>query len=729
MGMQEFFASTRTGRDYLVRKLKEYGPRASLVAFAWALEGCSCSDIVHPEPSTPPEALSVQCACQITGTTASGAVQNEIHIDPEVCVPEAYRANPGSYCGSDELAGFLEKTSLGVLESQLATSCNSARIVVSCAPVLGQEGGKAAPSCKGTCGEVACDAENCSDLELWNGSCECTQGSACGRANSASVCTPSFDGSLLGSSDEPLSLGAGGGARRALFSMAGGWLPGSVVSTSLDFDVCADGSSCSRVSDQVSADVGGTFELLGVPCPFGTCGLGFHTEASVDDFTLHLDVPHAFTNVTVEAFARHGALNVTSSGFGYIMPGDLVLSARFSDNGVPKVIAPQLSEYVVLVSIDWNNKTISIPNLGIGFPGGEGTITVNLNGSFGSSFFETFDASLYYEELTDTDGDGVADELDNCPLVANPDQEPVASPVLVAGSASSGCGSATVSPPSAEDICFGEPVTVTSNQPSTLPVGATTIVWTATDSHGNTATLEQVLENQPVIVGSNSVSLADRAKVTSGAVVSLGNAATSVGHDALVGTILSRGNLEIRDRTRVTGSLLSQGVIRLGSSVIVPPGAVQPRTILPLGTFPELNIAPFTVGTMQVTLQPGQSRTLTPGRFANINVASRASLSLPPGDYYLSSLTLEPDARLILSGATRLFIRSSLTMRGNVQGNGSLTLNYTGTNQVTFERNFTGHIRAPMARISLGSGNQLTFRGSVMARDVELRPGASLSCL
>src|SRR5690606_9515276 len=112
-----------------------------------------------------------------------------------------------------------------------------------------------------------------------------------------------------------------------------------------------------------------------------TCGLGFHTEASVDDFTLHLDVPHAFTNVTVEAFARHGALNVTSSGFGYIMPGDLVLSARFSDNGVPKVIAPQLSEYVVLVSIDWNNKTISIPNLGIGFPGGEGTITVNLNGS------------------------------------------------------------------------------------------------------------------------------------------------------------------------------------------------------------------------------------------------------------------------------------------------------------------------------------------------------------
>jgi len=102
---------------------------------------------------------------------------------------------------------------------------------------------------------------------------------------------------------------------------------------------------------------------------------------------------------------------------------------------------------------------------------------------------------------------------------------------------------------------------------------------------------------------------------------------------------------------------------------------------------------------------------------------------LAPGDYYLTSLTLEPESRLILSGATRIFVRSSLIMRGDIQGNGTLTLNYTGTNQVTLERNFTGHIRAPMARISLGSGNQLTFRGSVMARDVELRPGASLSCL
>lgn len=738
MGMQEFFASKTSGRGYLVRKLKEYGPRLSLVALAWALEGCSCSDIVQPEPPSPPEALSVQCACQITGTTPGGVVQNEIHIDPEVCVPEAYRANPGSYCGSEELAGFLEKTSLGVLESQLTTSCSAARIVVSCAPVLGQESGKPAPSCKGTCAEVACDTENCSDLELWNGSCDCTQGSACGQDVSAAVCAPSFDGSLLSASDEPLSLGAGAGARRALFSMAGGWLPGSTVATSLSFDVCADGSSCSPVSEQVSSEVSGTFELLGVPCPFGTCGLGFHTEAKVDDFTLHLDVPHVFTDVTVEAFARQGALSVTSSGFGYIMPGDLVISARFSDNGAPKVIAPQVSEYVVLASIDWNNKTISIQNLGIGFPGGEGSITINLSGSFGSSFFETFDASLYYddseeeeEEPTgpDTDGDGIKDDLDNCPLVANPNQEPVQSPVLVAGSATSGCGNASVTPPTAEDVCFGGPVTVTSNQPSTLPIGATTIIWTATDSRGSTTTLEQTVDNQPVIVGSNSVSLADRAKVPSGAIVSLGNGTTSIGNDAQVGTVLSRGTLEVRDRTRVTGTLLSQGVVRLGSNVTVPPGAVQPNRPLPVGAFPELNIPSFPVGTTQVSLQPGQSRALSPGNFGNINVYSRATLTLAPGDYYLTSLTLEPESRLILSGATRIFVRSSLIMRGDIQGNGTLTLNYTGTNQVTLERNFTGHIRAPMARISLGSGNQLTFRGSVMARDVELRPGASLSCL
>ena len=34
--------------------------------------------------------------------------------------------------------------------------------------------------------------------------------------------------------------------------------------------------------------------------------------------------------------------------------------------------------------------------------------------------------------LPDTDGDGIPDGRDNCPFVANPDQKPVATPVITA---------------------------------------------------------------------------------------------------------------------------------------------------------------------------------------------------------------------------------------------------------------------------------------------------------
>lgn len=728
MGTYEFFATKTENQRTLLRRLEDYAGRIGLLGAALALAGCSCDSIVSEAPSAPPEALSVQCACHIEGTTPSGVVKNQIDIDPVVCVPDAYRANPGSYCNSPELESFFETAALGALENQLATSCTFARMNVTCDPLRGAEAGEPASSCEGSCEPVLCNATNCSEYDLWNGSCECTQGSACGTSGGSPVCTPSFEGTIVPDPGEPLTLGHGGGARRALFTMAGGWLPESEVATAIDFETCLSGSLCTHVSDEATSEVSGTFELVGFPCPFGSCGLGLHTSARVADFSLDLDVPHHFTNVRIEAFAEHGSLTVNSSGFGYILPGKLTMSARFLDNGVAKVIEPQLNEFAVLFSINWTEKTINLPSMGIGFPGGEGTVTIDLSGTFGSSFAESFDPSLYYEELTDADGDGVGDELDNCPLTANPNQEEVKSPVLVLGSASAGCGSSEIQPPTAEDICFGGPVTVTSSVPSPLPPGTVTVVWTATDARGKTATAEQTIQNTPALVGSNSVSLADRAKVNSGAIVSLGSNTARVGTDALVTTILSKGPIEVRDRSRVTGELVSQRSIRLGSRVSVPAGAVRQYTSPALGSFPELNVENFNVGNTNVRLEPGRSQTLSPGRFSSINVASRATLTLGAGDYFMNSLTLEPDSRLILRGATRLFIRSSLIMRGNVQGNAPFTLVYNGTNEVTFERNFTGQVRAPRARINLGSGNQLTFAGSIMAKDIELRPGASLTC-
>jgi hypothetical protein len=38
------------------------------------------------------------------------------------------------------------------------------------------------------------------------------------------------------------------------------------------------------------------------------------------------------------------------------------------------------------------------------------------------------------------------------------------------------------------------------------------------------------------------------------------------------------------------------------------------------------------------------------------------------------------------------------------------------------------HVKAPLAKVTLGSGNSLSFAGTVAAREIVLRPGVSFTC-
>src|SRR5258708_3578469 len=91
-----------------------------------------------------------------------------------------------------------------------------------------------------------------------------------------------------------------------------------------------------------------------------------------------------------------------------------------------------------------------------------------------------------------------------CPqLVIVTDSQPpsITCPALATVVASAGlCGATnvTLSTPTVSDNCGA--VTVTNNAPAMFPVGTNTVVWTATDSHGNTATCSQLVivnDNQP----------------------------------------------------------------------------------------------------------------------------------------------------------------------------------------------------------------------------------------
>lgn len=691
--------------------------------------GCSCESLVKDAPSEQPSALSVHCACQIEARSATGEVKQQFSIDPTLCVPESYEAAPSSYCDSAEVREFLAGSTLGALDTQIPDTCSRATIQVTCQAVSGEEAGQAAASCEGTCPEKVCDTTTCSEVELLNGTCACTQGAACGTASSMAVCVPSLEGELISPPDEPLTLGHGTQATRStLFAMPGGWLPGSTFHVEFDFSSCA-GSSCERLADESTSEVNGTFELLGRPCPFANCELGFHTKVSLSDFSLDLDTTHNFTGVTLEVLGAQGAIPASPSGFGFIMPGKLLLQASAFDNGVKRVLTSQVNDFPVLFTLDWQNRRITIPSVNVSFPGGEGSISVSLDGTFAPSVAETLDANLFVQDVQDTDQDGIGDDVDNCPLVPNSAQEAIASPVLFIQDQAASCMASVPPTPVAEDVCFGGPVSVTSNLGSTLPLGVSSIVWTATDSRGSSATATQTLRTVPLLAGANSVVLNDRAQLSSGDVVALGAQPTRAGTDTVLTSIFSRSALDVRDRSRVLGQLTSGGSIRLGSRVQVPSGGLHPNTLPSFGTFPELEVVPFTVGTSHVQLEPGKTRTLSPGRFGRIQVASRAVLTLAPGDYYMDALGLEPDARVNLSGPTRFFVKSSLTLRGTLGGGSAFpVVTYNGTNQVALERNFTGQVRAPRAKLVMGSGNQLIFRGSFFAKDIEVSPGASLSC-
>jgi hypothetical protein len=84
---------------------------------------------------------------------------------------------------------------------------------------------------------------------------------------------------------------------------------------------------------------------------------------------------------------------------------------------------------------------------------------------------------------TDRDGDGVPDLTDNCPLVPNATQSPIATPVLTppADVALSSCAAHNTGLAEATDVCHARPVAITYNAPATFAMGPNLVTWRASD--------------------------------------------------------------------------------------------------------------------------------------------------------------------------------------------------------------------------------------------------------
>ena len=119
---------------------------------------------------------------------------------------------------------------------------------------------------------------------------------------------------------------------------------------------------------------------------------------------------------------------------------------------------------------------------------------------FGCIVNETTDGTLTADitgtiHLPDSDADGVADNTDNCRFVANPDQSPVATPIIDAPAdvTIASCLDHQIGAAKAADVCDAGPVTVSNDAPAVFAAGANTVTWTAMDSQARTATDTQTV--------------------------------------------------------------------------------------------------------------------------------------------------------------------------------------------------------------------------------------------
>ena len=110
----------------------------------------------------------------------------------------------------------------------------------------------------------------------------------------------------------------------------------------------------------------------------------------------------------------------------------------------------------------------------------DGTLTVNVGGTI---------------LFPDTDADAVPDRTDNCRFVANPDQSPVATPMIAAAAdvTLNSCTDHAIGMAAAADRCDGGAVTVTNDVPGTFAVGPNLVTWTAQDTQSRVATAGQTV--------------------------------------------------------------------------------------------------------------------------------------------------------------------------------------------------------------------------------------------
>ncbi len=257
------------------------------------------------------------------------------------------------------------------------------------------------------------------------------------------------------------------------------------------------------------------------------------------------------------------------------------------------------------------------------------------------------------------------------------------------------------------------------NDPDTL--------WSTGERWANFADMQFKQINQimiPPVFGTDSLILLDRVRYEADVVGAGKGIRCGIDDTIIVNNLYANGNVKMYDRSKGTGSITLSGTLTLINDATWT-GATNENASV---EFEPVVMKTLTVGSSPIQIWNGSTQTLTGGgSYGDLTVGG--TLVLNQGDYTFKTITLYPDARLIINGQVILNAQNNVIISERLKISG-----VTNANQLQFYSNgstFTvgaldlkANINAPNAVVTIGSSAKIT--GQVIGKTVILECDAKV---